>query len=363
MSPQWISQQADLDAFVDHLKRLEWVVIDTEADSFHHFQEKLCLVQLLTPKGVTFVDPLVSLDFHSFWNALGARKWRIHASDYDLRVIRKAGGGVPPEIFDTFLAAQILGKKALSYSALVLEYTGTTLSKSNQKADWTLRPLSESMIDYAAADVLYVDTIVDALRKELEAKGRTNWFHQSCQRQLRIVQKSEDQPDPDAWQISGHHLLLPQSRTVLKHLWEWRQNEARERDLAPFRVLRNDMLHAMVVDYEKNPEAEFRIPHFIRGVSRELMEAHFEVGKGSKPIPFTPPKRPDPISQEVDKRLNQLREKRQKVSEEVQMDPGIIASKSVLLELAEKGAVGAQQLIEKDRVCPWQMELLGYSLH
>lgn len=360
MSPQWISRQSELDTLIQEMRGIDWLVIDTEADSFHHFQEKLCLIQLLTPQGVQFIDPLSSINLEQFWKVLNEKKWKIHASDYDLRMIRKTGGGVPIEIFDTFLAAQILGKKALSYSALVLEYTGTTLSKSNQKADWTLRPLNQSMLEYAAADVLYVDSIVNALQKELQEKGRGDWLRQSCERQLRIVQKSEDLPDPDAWQISGHHLLQAQSRAILKELWLWRQNEARERDLAPFRVLRNDLLQEMILNHEKNPQKEFPIPHYIRGKAREHFEAHLEVGKGSKPIPFTPPPRPQPVPYEVDRRMTLLKEKRQKIADEIQIDPGILASKGILMELAEKGDEGAQSLIQSDRLCRWQLELLGF---
>jgi ribonuclease D len=358
MSYCWIATQKDLDDLTSRLHPLDWVVIDTEADSFHHFQEKLCLVQLLTPQGVELIDPLVKLDFTSFWSVLGDKKWKIHAADYDLRLIRKVGGKTPPEIFDTFIAAQILGKKALSYSALVLEYKGITLSKSNQKADWTLRPLNESMLDYAAADVLHLDPIVLSLRSELEQVGRTEWFHQSCQRQMRITMSPENPEDPDAWQISGHHQLDPHSRTVLKYLWQWRNAEASSRDLAPFRVLRNDLMISLVEQFSKNPHQEFPVPPFIKGESKQRLLKKIQEAQDSEPIPFIHTRRPDPMSLAVEKRFNALRDKRQKTAEELGMDPGFIASKVVLIELAENPDTAPEKLMKEDRCCQWQMDLM-----
>ncbi|MES2309237.1 MAG: HRDC domain-containing protein [Verrucomicrobiota bacterium] len=359
MSYRWIATQNDLNDLISRLQPLEWVVIDTEADSFHHFQEKLCLVQLLTPQGVELIDPLVKLDFSSFWSVLGDKKWKIHAADYDLRLIRKVGGKTPPEIFDTFIAAQVLGKKTLSYSALVLEYKGITLSKSNQKADWTLRPLNESMLDYAAADVLHLDPIVLSLKGELEQLGRTAWFNQSCQRQMRVTMVPEaEEEDPDAWQVSGHHQLDPHSRTILKHLWQWRHEEAATRDLAPFRVLRNDLMISLVERFSKNPKAEFPIPPFIKGESKQRLINKIEAAIEAEPIPFIHTRRPDPMSLAVEKRFNAFREKRQKVSEDLGMDPGFIASKAVLIELAENPESAPEKLMKEDRCCQWQMDLM-----
>lgn len=358
MSYRWIATQNDLDDLIIRLQPLEWVVIDTEADSFHHFQEKLCLIQLLTPQGVELVDPLVKLEFSRFWEVLGNKKWKIHAADYDLRLIRKIGGKTPSVIFDTFIAAQILGKKALSYSALVLENKGITLSKSNQKADWTLRPLNESMMDYAAADVLHLDPIVTDLQNGLQQARRMEWFNQSCQRQIRITQTPKDQEDPDAWQIPGHHQIDPQSRTILKHLWEWRQNEAQNRDLASFRVMRGELMLELIERFNKNPSEEFPVPPFVKGESKQRLLHKIEQALQAAPIPYLHPKRPDPMSLAVEKRFNSLREKRQKVADALKMDPGFIASKLTLIELAEKPDSAPQKLLQEDRCCQWQIDLL-----
>ncbi len=358
MSYRWIATQNDLDDLIRRLQPLEWIVIDTEADSFHHFQEKLCLVQLLTPQGVELVDPLVKIDFTHFWETLSNKKWKIHAADYDLRLIRKIGGQTPTVIFDTFIAAQILGKKALSYSALVLENKGITLSKSNQKADWTLRPLNESMIDYASADVLHLDPIVTVLRSELEQAGRLEWFHQSCQRQIRVTLQTKNSEDPDAWQIAGHHQIDPRSRRTLKHLWEWRQTEAQSRDLAPFRVMRGDLMLDLITQYHKKPSEEFPVPPFIKGESKQRLLRTIEQSLQLDPIPYLHPRRPDPMSLAVEKRFNTLREKRQKVADQLKMDPGFIASKLILVELAENPDTAPSRLLQEDRCCPWQIELL-----
>ncbi len=358
MSYRWIATQNDLDDLISRLQPLEWVVIDTEADSFHHFQEKLCLIQLLTPQGVELVDPLAKVDLTQFWTILGEKKWKIHAADYDLRLIRKIGGTPPSVIFDTFIAAQILGKKALSYSALVLENKGITLSKSNQKADWTLRPLNESMIDYASADVLHLDPIVTVLREGLEQSGRMEWFDQSCQRQLKITKSPKEQEDPEAWQISGHQHLDPKSRTLLKYLWEWRQTEAKNRDLATFRVMRGELMLELIELFNKKPSEEFPVPPFVRGDSKQRLLLKIEQALQAEPIPYLHPRRPDPMSLAVEKRFNALRDKRQKVAEELKMDPGFIASKITLIEIAENPDTAPQRLLQEDRCCPWQIDLL-----
>src|SRR5215467_2578783 len=153
------------------LQAASWVAVDTEADSLHAYPEKICLIQISTVDGDELVDPLARLNLDPLLDALGGHELLMHGADYDLRLLRKHHEFVPKSIFDTMLAARLLGLRQFSLSFLVHTYLGVKLEKGPQKANWALRPLTERMERYARNDTHFLKPLSDQLRAGLEAKG------------------------------------------------------------------------------------------------------------------------------------------------------------------------------------------------
>jgi hypothetical protein len=143
------------------------IALDTEADSLHCYFEKVCLIQLSSTKGHWLVDPLANLDLQSLFDVVCSRRLVLHGADYDLRLLRRIGNFEPTDLFDTMIAARLVGKAGLGLAALVKEFFGVELSKASQKANWAIRPLPPEMIEYAHNDTRYLFEISDHLEADL----------------------------------------------------------------------------------------------------------------------------------------------------------------------------------------------------
>ena len=134
-----------LSSFVRDLDRAEWVAMDTEADSLHAYPEKLCLMQLSIPGNDVLVDPLAGMDLGEIFSILENKTLIMHGADYDVRLLKMGHDFVPENIFDTMLAARLLGRRQFGLSHLTKEILGVELEKTSQKANWAKRPLTDEM--------------------------------------------------------------------------------------------------------------------------------------------------------------------------------------------------------------------------
>ena len=148
-------------------------------------------------------------------------------------------------IFDTMLAARLIGRREFSYAALVKAEFAVELTKGSQKANWARRPLTPAMASYAQNDTRYLLTIADRLEGTLHQLGRWSWFEQSCARALAQAAVERERDVEDAWRINGSGILRGRAAATLRELWHWREGEARIVDRPTFHILRNeDLLNA-----------------------------------------------------------------------------------------------------------------------
>src|SRR5436853_3538989 len=169
-----IATDAQLTELLKKFDAADRVAIDIEADSLHSYREKLCLIQISVPAAVNaggyndfIVDPLAGLDLEPLRRALEPREIVLHGADYDLRMLRRGLNLAAKRIFDTLIAARLLGIREFSLAALVNRYFGLTLLKGSQKANWAQRPLPTRMAEYAINDVHYLLPIAGKLEGEL----------------------------------------------------------------------------------------------------------------------------------------------------------------------------------------------------
>jgi len=147
-----IASVAQLAKLLPKIQAIDRVAIDTEADSLHSYREKLCLLQISVPGHDYVVDPLANVDLRPLCTALANKETVLHGADFDLRLLRRSLDFAPKQIFDTVIAARLIGIREFSLVALVERYFGIRLTKGSQKANWGRRPLPARMEEYAIND-------------------------------------------------------------------------------------------------------------------------------------------------------------------------------------------------------------------
>ncbi len=362
----WVNTPQALDYFITSLRGYFPLALDTEADSLHHYRESVCLIQVTHAEQHFLIDPLDSFPLDELWPPTSRHTWILHGADFDLRMLRRAGAPEPQAVFDTMLAAQLVGEKAFGYGALVERFCGITLNKTSQKADWSRRPLSQMMIDYAVQDTQYLEPIAEALGALLDEKGRRTWHEQSC---ARVVASSqivrEDDPEND-WRISGSALLSPQAQAIVRELWHWREKEAESVDLPVFKVLHNELLLDLAVWCAENPKiSPMGAPRWPQRTSPQRAERLIDAidkGRQAPPVPRLPRAERPPRDKDAEVRMEKLRLHRDAIAADLGLDPTVIAPKSTLQDVARNPDTAPDRLIGENRWCAWQWELLKPSI-
>jgi ribonuclease D len=350
-----IDRETSLAEFLRPVQHAPWVALDTEADSLHAYPEKLCLLQFSLPDRDVLVDPLAGLDLVPLFQALARKRLLLHGADYDLRLLWRTFGFVPDSVFDTMLAARLLGYEELSYDALVARFVSVRLEKGPQRADWAKRPLTERMVAYAMNDSRYLRPVHDALVRELEEKGRLTWHAETC---ARLVEDSTRprKEDPDlAWRIKGAHALDRRGLAVLRRLWYWRDDEARRASRPPFFVLSHDTLVAVAAAAAHRRDWLGLLPRHLSSRRQEGLRTALEEALALPESEWPVHRRPTGLRLTVAqrRRCEDLRRRRDRAAHALGLDPAIVASRGLLVELAAGGDAGQAQLMD------WQRQLLA----
>jgi ribonuclease D len=227
------------------------VCLDTEADSLHHYHEKLCLLQVACGQMFALIDPLALPDVSGLLALLDAHELWFHGADYDLTMLKRTYGWEPKTVRDTQIAARLAGSRQFGLAALLQEVLGLTVSKASQKADWSRRPLPEHMLSYAVDDVRYLLKLADHYLGQLRQLGREEWFLQSCSALQSDVAARSQQQREDPWRVQGSGRLNAKGLAILKAMWEWREGVAGERDQPCYRVMSNKQMVNYAEVFEK----------------------------------------------------------------------------------------------------------------
>ena len=238
-----IDQPAQLAPLFAALDRTGEAALDTEADNMYHYRTRVCLLQFYVSGEIYLVDVLApGLDLAPLWPRLATKHLLMHGSDFDIRLLHDLCGFRPKSIFDTMLAAQLLARKRIGLAALLEDHFGVALDKDSQTANWSKRPLTQRLLDYASLDVFYLYKLRDLLTAELTALGRLDWLDQQCRRQIESGLLGFPKDDENDWRIGRSERLRPYGLGALHAAWHWREDWARKLDTPPFKVTSNDTL-------------------------------------------------------------------------------------------------------------------------
>ncbi len=336
----WVDDSSRLARELDPIRSGQ-VAVDLEADSFHSFREKTCLIQFTIGERHLLIDPLAGLDTAPLGRILGDPLIEkvFHGSDYDLRLLHRDFGHRVRGLFDTMIAARFAGETSFGLAAL-LEPFGVELDKRHQRADWARRPLPPEMLEYAVNDTAHLFRLSDLLRRRLKVLGRLEWVAEEFAF-LETVQWSPPEDDGMAFlKVKGASRLDPAGLAVLRELFLFRDTRAAKKDLPRFRVMRNQFLLDLVRARPSTPEELDRVQGLPRafaggsGLGRALLHA---VRKGIEAEPFQRPvsepsgrRRMEP---DQEKRLKELLGARDKIAEELELEPSLLGSRKLLTSL------------------------------
>lgn len=326
--------------------------IDTEADSLHRYKESLCLIQLSAGGENVLIDPLAIPDMNPFSEYLCSCEVWMHGADYDMTMIRREYGKLPPVVWDTQIGARLLGLRKFGLSDLVEHWFGVTLLKTSQKADWGKRPMTPTMLEYAINDVVYLLPMGECIVEELIDKGRYQWFVQSCDAaRKKILERDENREE--LWRINGSGRLSPRGLAYLRALWQWRDAEAASWDKPSFMVVNNkqmiewaDLLaQDLVISLPRHLQRPERLRRYEKALASVAALADDEL-----PEKIRPPRRKKDAA--FERAVDAIIQKRDAAATALDIDPSLLIARSV----AESIAAGESEIA--DCLLPWQIEQL-----
>lgn len=354
--------------FAESIADVRELAIDTEGASFHRFVDRVYLLQLSTRDRSAIVDPLPIGTPEGLGRLVESPDVEVvfHDADYDLRLLHQDYGWKVRNVFDTRIAAQLLGFKAFGLAALLERYFDVKLDKQHQRADWSQRPLTRGMLDYAAQDTRWLLELRDLLRDELAAKGRLGWAKEEFER-LESVRWDADETGLAFLRMKGARDLNRRELAVLGQVVAWRDDVARALDRATFRVIGNEALFALARQQPRDRDGLMAVKGMPRGILEQrgqeilaAIERGLAIPEAELPrFPRAPRWDRDP---DFDDRVSRLRAVRDRAAERLELDPGVLCSRDRLETIARQQPQSLDALRDLKLLRNWQVEELGTEL-
>jgi ribonuclease D len=366
--PLYLDKPEAVERFVASIANTRAIALDTEGASFHRFIDRIYLLQLSTRETSAIIDPLPIATPEGLGRLLESRDVEVvfHDADYDLRLLHQDYGWRVTNIFDTRIAAQLLGIRAFGLAALLERYFGVKLDKKHQRADWSMRPLTQGMLDYAAQDTEFLLELRDRLGNELKKLGRQTWAAEEFARLEGTRWAEEDQREAFL-RVKGARDLTRRQLALLRELVNWRDDVARSLDRATFRVVSNETLlevarlaptaRAQLTTIKGMPRgiAESRGNDVIGAVERGLAVPENELPR----FPRAQRWDRDPDFDDVVARLKSVRDA---AAARLDLDPGVLGARERLEAVARRRPRTVDELAEIPDLRRWQIEQLGEDL-
>ena len=356
-----LDQPGALAPLLHALDRVAEVSLDTEADNMYHYKTRVCLMQFLVGQEVYLVDVLApGLKLEPLLSRLAKKHLLMHGSDFDLRLLHDLNGFRPKSIFDTMLAAQLLGRPRIGLGSLLEDHFGVTVDKSGQKANWSARPITPKLLNYAALDVWHLPALRDLLTKELTKLHRLDWLEQQCRAQIESGSTGFAPPTDNDWRIGRSERLRGPGLSTLHAIWHWREAQAQRLDTPPFKVCGNALL-IQIAEAAEAGDSEESILHRVNfGKRHTRIFPSFAtalrdgLARDPKTLPRRPGRDPNHVSltpAEIDLQ-ERIKTDRDHVAKKLGIEATLIANRSVLAQLARH-----PRKID-DLLLPWQAGLL-----
>lgn len=366
-TPLYITTLEGLVKATEKLARASIVAVDLEADSMYHFEEKVCLLQMATDKSCFIIDPLALPDLSPLEPIFSdsAIIKIFHGSDYDVRSLYRDFGFCVENLFDTELACRFLGYHRSSLEAVLKLHYDVILDKKYQKKDWSIRPLPDEMIAYAADDVRYLVDLYQHISTALSEKKRLEWALETCEGISRIrPEENIDFDRPLFMTIKGSGRLDARSLAVLENLALFRQEAAKKKDRPPYKIISN----TVILDIARfKPESTHQLnrsgllskkqAQMYGDIIIEAVLAALEIPE--EKLPRYPKIAKSPSSAAVSRRIEALKRWRERKAKQLEMDPSMLINNTAIKKIAKQEPKTLPELKAVEILKNWQVETFG----
>ncbi len=343
------------DTISSNLTHHDHLGVDTEFMREKTYFAQLCLVQVATDDDIYCVDPLTDGGQQEFWQALLARDWVVHSARQDIEVVFQTTGSMPASIFDTQVAAGLLGYPAqMGYAGLIKDLFDIDMAKSHTRADWTKRPLREAYLQYAAEDVEYLLPAYERLGERLDRESRLDWARQDS-RLLLDPQLYGVGADQAVERLKGARSFQGRKRAAAGRLAAWRESEAIRRNRPRQWILRDNVLleiaYKLPTSEEQLAAIEGLSPKLVNRLGKTLLQA--VDASATDENNYRPP---SPPGEEQKALLKEMQARVAQCAEDLGLAAETVASKRELAAIIEFGT-------QQSRVFSgWRRDIIGNDL-
>lgn len=360
----WVYQQNTLRDIAQEIAQSDILAVDTESNSLYAYQEQVCLVQFSTRDKDYLIDTLALEDLSVLGPIFNSDKILkvFHAAEYDLICLFRDYGFRFDYLFDTMVAARILGLQQVGYGPLLEKFFDIKMNKKYQRANWGKRPLNPEMLQYARQDSHYLVALQELLRAELQKADLWELALEDFRRLTQGIEDTTESSEEDFWKLRGARDLSPEKAAVLKALYQFREEQAASQNRPPFKVISNQALVEIAQISPKHKEELY----ILRNLSERLADRYSNkimraINEGKQAPPEYPPvhKRP---KNSVLKRIDALREWRKVTGVELGVGSDVILPRDVLNRIAWAAPDCANTLQEQMQDVPYRFARFGQDI-
>lgn len=347
--------------------------VDTEADSFHHYQEKVCLVQISDLHHDYVIDPLAVPDLSPLAPLMAnpAQVKIFHGADYDVVSLKRDFGFTFRNLFDTMLGAQFAGLPRVGLADLIKQWFGHVIDKKYQRHDWAERPLLDEHLDYARGDTHFLPALRDVLKVRLSRLGRLDFLMEECQI-LEAREWAGRARDPsDFYRVKGSRQLDDASLRALRALWGYREQAAAAMDRPVFKVIPEEVLYDLArtrpTTYDDLANLLRKGSGLLRRHGNALVDVIAAASNDDSELPQPPAKEPRGDGgglrgREQERLMLAFRDWRNKVIAEQRLPSVAVVSNNILKEVARRAPRTVEELAEVPEIRRWQVQTWGEAL-
>ena len=357
----YVNTPEQLAELCQRIKAVSWLALDTEFLREKTYYPQFCLLQIATPDWVACVDPIALPKLDILFDALydPSIVKVFHSCRQDLEIFYQITGKLPEPVFDTQVAAPLLGfQDNPGYAMLVSSFLNVNLSKAHTRADWSKRPLSDAQLEYAADDVIYLCQVYQIMLQKLAELGRSEWLKQDFA-DLSNPKYYEVNPEHAWMRVKGKNKLTGKQLSIIQALAQWREQSAQKEDRPKSWLLRDELMFDLA---KLQPETVAELAN-VRGINERTVNRYGKeivalctAAKNRPPIPLHADGRPAKKTQQQEAILDILTALVRIRAEENQLNPSILATRKDLEVL----------LFKEDDECPllhgWRYSMAGREL-
>jgi ribonuclease D len=361
----WVDSPDLLVEISKHFLSYPILAVDTESNSLHAYKERVCLIQFSTPETDYLIDPLALVDLSPLADVFDSPdiKKIFHAAEYDIICLKRDYGFSFQNIFDTMIAARVLGVREVGLNTLLQAEYGMEMDKHLQKANWGKRPLPEEYRAYAQMDTHYLFRLYVTLVERLKNKGLLDLAREDFERMTRICGGPTSTVEEQIWHVNGARELTSRQAAILLELLKWRENKAREMDRPPFKIISTEELVDIAFTQPGNNATLISRAHISERMAdrfgTDLIHC-VEIGQKRPPLRTPAYDKQDPTFRS---RLERLKNLRKHLAGGLDVESDIVLPRDVLYQLAQNPPTGWQEFVERMQLYPWRLQHFGKDIY